>query len=243
MHEESDYEGISGITSIVYIIFLVKCFLDLRIKLIFISLAIIGSGLLVGKSLRKHEHSNTFTYCLIIIILLFVNRGIGDRIYDEASVISFMQDYNLNSNLVHESKFTDHKVNLYVVTSKTNKDIKKIIKKIKKKKYYYIVILYFDNRGSYVESKYSYRTFWGADDVTSEIDEKVNNDGIKKCLASVPELMRDAIAGPPDDMDSGDDDVGTHWVDDYYRSDGTHVDGYERSNPDGNPNNNLGSSN
>jgi len=32
---------------------------------------------------------------------------------------------------------------------------------------------------------------------------------------------------------------GTHWVDGYYRDDGTYVEGYERSNPDGDLSNNL----
>ncbi|MFJ8264770.1 hypothetical protein [Peribacillus asahii] len=36
-----------------------------------------------------------------------------------------------------------------------------------------------------------------------------------------------------------DEDPGVHWVDDYERSDGTEVDGHWRSNPDGDPYNNL----
>jgi hypothetical protein len=37
----------------------------------------------------------------------------------------------------------------------------------------------------------------------------------------------------------GSNGPGTHYVEGYYRSDGTYVSGYKRSNPDGNPYNNL----
>jgi hypothetical protein len=39
---------------------------------------------------------------------------------------------------------------------------------------------------------------------------------------------------------SNSDEPGYHDVQGYYRKDGRHVDSYIRSNPDGNPNNNLG---
>lgn len=42
-----------------------------------------------------------------------------------------------------------------------------------------------------------------------------------------------------DDHGYGDDSPGTHWVEGYTQSDGTYVNGYERSNPDGNLFNNL----
>ncbi|WP_462410417.1 hypothetical protein [Neobacillus sp. Marseille-QA0830] len=45
---------------------------------------------------------------------------------------------------------------------------------------------------------------------------------------------------PSGDNNNYGDSPGYHHVDGYYRSDGTHVNGYIRSNPDGNPNNNLG---
>jgi len=41
-----------------------------------------------------------------------------------------------------------------------------------------------------------------------------------------------------EDTDSSES-TGTHWVDSYYRDDGTFVEGYERSNPDGDLSNNL----
>ncbi|RHW38718.1 hypothetical protein D1B33_07545 [Lysinibacillus yapensis] len=44
-----------------------------------------------------------------------------------------------------------------------------------------------------------------------------------------------------DDPGAEDDYPGYHYVDDYYRSDGTHVESHFRSNPDGNPDNNLNS--
>lgn len=44
-----------------------------------------------------------------------------------------------------------------------------------------------------------------------------------------------------EDYDSGSNGPGTHYTRDYYRKDGTHVSGYEATNPDGNPDNNFSS--
>ncbi|WP_051591032.1 hypothetical protein [Bacillus sp. UNC438CL73TsuS30] len=57
------------------------------------------------------------------------------------------------------------------------------------------------------------------------------------CIEEAP-LDASDIYGPGEEPVNGN--PGYHSVEGYYRSDGTHVNGYIRSNPDGNPNNNLG---
>ncbi|BCC78898.1 TPA: DUF3892 domain-containing protein [Bacillus cereus] len=55
---------------------------------------------------------------------------------------------------------------------------------------------------------------------------------------SIMDIGRGGSTSPTEQIED-DADPGTHRVNGYYRKDGTHVDSYIRSNPDGDPTNNL----
>lgn len=62
--------------------------------------------------------------------------------------------------------------------------------------------------------------------------------GAAFAIMSIMDMGRGGSTSPSQQIEE-DSDPGTHRVNGYYRKDGTHVDSYIRSNPDGNPDNNL----
>jgi len=162
-------------------------------------------------------------------------------IYDAAGVISPIQEYKLNSILAHWYSLLSKDTKFFIITKKPDTDMKQFNKKISSR-YFYALILYYDNDGRYIKSRVLDRSEYGAENVESDINEKMTKNGLRTCLASVPNTMESAIFGDDEPYDVDNyyaDSPGTHWVNGYDRSDGTHVRGYERSNPDGNPYNNL----
>ena len=235
-------EKIKEVLRLAFIIIIVKCFLDGRIALLILNIVICFFRNSVWENFQERKYKVVLKYFILVMLLLFINRGVGNRVYDEAGVLSPLQEYELNSNLSRQHSLITKGTKFYIITKSPDTDMKQFNKKIRNK-YFYTLILCYDNNGKYYRSKVIKRTQYGADDIEIDITEKMTKDGLRACLDSAPEMMNWALYGFESPFE-GDDDYyadspGTHWVNGYDRSDGTHVNGYERSNPDGNPYNNL----
>ena len=211
---------------------------------------------------KKNKDANCFMgllYILPVIAFTFlINRGFTTRVYDISGVLSFAEEYNINQNLKYNGRLdsttnSDHN-NVYMIAARIGEDKDKLEKykdKFKKKaeySNYYIVILWYDEDGEFSHSGYSYSFLWDtmnyADSVTSYIDKVVDSDGLEKSVEDITENIDKAIStyeNPFEDNGWGEDasDLGVHWVDGYTRGDGTEVDGYLRTDPDGDVTNNF----
>lgn len=192
----------------------------------------------------------------IIILAFLMNRGFITRVYDPAHVLSFVEEYNINQTLKYEGRLEsttncDHN-EVYLITQNLDGNFKKenkYINKLKEKaeySNYYIVKLNYDKEKNFIGCGYDYSFQWdsarGSDSGCEIIAKEINKHGVALSAGKITQVVDACISSyssPFEDMDEGDEDPGVHWVNGYDRSDGTHVDGYLRTNPDGDPTNNF----
>lgn len=233
----------------------ILCFVwlfQLKFMLIIATIAMIFLGTLFDEVRSFQDFKSTLTVVIpAVLIVLFLNRGIITRVYDPANVLSPIEEYNLNHELKYYGEIdgiskTD--VRIYLVTQNLDGDMEKeenTKKKIRKKENYVMICLNYDEDGNYLATGYKYDLFWfynigNIEFMTSRVTELMKTDGLSGNIEYIKQCVA-ATLGETEYFEGEDyeDDPGVHWVDEYYRDDGTHVDGYWRTDPDGDVTNNF----
>lgn len=219
-------------------------------------------GNIISSSIRDGEWDVILKSLPFIVGMLYLNRGIITRVYDSAGQFSFVERYNMNYQLKYDGYFGDE-VRLYIVTQNIYGNMKKenkVKEKIRKKSDYYVISMNYDQEGNYLATGYMYDICYTHDEkannpklVAKMISKKIKSDGMSGIVSYITECVEDSLYGhygelaDEYDRDYEDepysDDPDVHWVDGYDRQDGTHVDGYLRTDPDGDPTNNFSYSN
>lgn len=229
--------------------------IQLKIMLIITLIVLYGLGYALRQSKDIKSLKTTLCTSLIILaVLIMLNRGVVTRIYDRAGVLSIRDEIMLNQQIRYDGKIdgvSGTKVKLYIATNTTDgiKDEKlyKIVEKVHKRDNTFVIVLCYDVDGNFLRTGYSYSLDWFYE--VSGIDtmrDKISKIMIEEGLSGNIDKISDCVAATLGEIEYFDDDEyyddlapGVHWVDGYYRSDGTYVDGYWRTDPDGDPTNNF----
>lgn len=249
---------LKAIGCVICLILFVFWFRHGRIMPIITTIALIFIGLIIGECIKTKEFSVILIFLLFALVVLYLNRGIFTRFYDPSGQFSFVERYNMNYQLRYEGNLPEG-IKLYILTQNLDGNMikeNKIIEKLNKKIEYYLVCMNYDQEGNYIGTGYSYKSPYTYESLPgslrpyeSRITAKVQTDKmseaiqyIKKCVSNTFDDgyydLDDEYYGYENDY-SDNSDPGVHWVDEYDRQDGTHVDGYLRTDPDGDPTNNF----
>ncbi len=150
-----------------------------------IAMMVLGSGL--GDYLKTGEREGFWTALVLVVIVLFVNRGFVTRVYDPAHRLSFAEQYNVNQILRYDGKIEDGRLPIYIITQNSDGDKKRedrIKEKIKRKNDdYFMVFLNYDSFGNYTGTGYSYslpawREMGDIEEVQARISERMRKGGL-----------------------------------------------------------------
>lgn len=210
---------------------------------------------MLGACIKEKGYDVLWLPLLCIVGALYLNRGIITRVYDTAGELSFVERYNINHQLKYDGnagKLSGNDIPLYIMTrnlGESGKKEQKIIDKVRNQDAHYMVCLNYDEEGNYLKTGYIYRMPPRVEvnelkKSMDKITERIIKDGPVKSVKYIAQCVQESIFDNDysyalEDDGDGSDDPGVHWVNDYYRQDGTHVDGYLRTDPDGDPTNNF----
>ena len=254
-----------------------KWFCDVKFMYLFVTIVINFAGIILGNALSEQttfrEKRDMMIFQFIVVVgMMFLNRGLAPRVYDYANVLSFVEEYNMACKLRYTGQIDRNAktpIKVYIMTQESGNNGKsedRTIEKFSTKDGSYLVILNYDEEGLR-STGYSINVFWWYSlrnlssfkyNVTKLMQEgelATNLDTIVEYAAAtvgcgeMPIIDGDILRAERDMWDYSSDwddedydesyDDGVHWVDDYYRSDGTHVDGYWRTDPDDDLTNNF----
>lgn len=249
-------EGTANISVLLLVGICIYWLLQLKFMLIItvFVMYVMGCAFSVAQDFASFK-TTFFIFLIVGAVLLVFNRGLVTRIYDPADVLSVKEEFMLNQQIRYEGKMdgaSATKAKLFIVTNhidgKCEEKTKEILKKLNRKENIFIIVLNYDDEGNFVRTGYQYSLYWfytvsGLDEMQARISKIMVEDGLNGNIDKISNCIA-VTFGEIDYFDDYDDDFdapspGVHWVDDYYRSDGTHVDGHWRTNPDGDPTNNF----
>ena len=251
------------ILDVIILLGIIAGVLDGKISLVVTTIIIGLMGATVAITLDEHNYTAILIKLAVVGIVIIYNGGLfSKRIYDNAKCLSFIDEYDFNASLNSIGR-KDDDTDYYIVTEFQGEaeieKLKQFNEKLKAKGRYFLLVLYYDESGNIVDSAYAYQLKSAPDlicekenengEVEEEqlfevIEKRVQEKGIENCSMFIPNSMLASVYDDVSYDEEGelwfdDGEVGVHWVNDYYRADGTHVDGYWRTNPDGDPTNNF----
>ena len=252
---ELNYGKIILVLCIAFLFYSGILIFQLKFMQIITSLVMIFLGYLIGSTIKRFNIVLFLIAAGIFAVALLFNGGLTKRIYDEAGILSFADEYNVNHNLKYTQKLSIpdsySEVKVYIMTQKIDGDMKKenkVKEKFKHKDNVFMIFLNYDEDNNYVGTGYYYNAVWwftfnddkkALANVTSCMNQKGLVGNEKELVSYIQASVGTHDQEMFDNDDPGTSDPGVHGVDGYTRQDGTQVDGYLRTNPDGDPTNNF----